>query len=153
MPEAVPTLLCLSEQDQMMGAALLEMLGTQGLQFTARALSQYTELEQLFMLAIMGHLAPSGNVLSVNGLGWSVLDSGSSRHIHPDAVITDSDHSVSLTGFDHSQQWTSGSGYLPVCFLSRETGSRVAHDITGVDVMKGLVHPILSMGRLIQQVL
>ena len=42
MPEMVPTLLCLSEQDQMTGAALLEMLNTQGPRITAKALSQYT---------------------------------------------------------------------------------------------------------------
>ena len=44
------------------------------------------------MLAVMQYLATEDTVLSVNALGWSVLDSGSSRHIHPSAVVTDADH-------------------------------------------------------------
>ena len=123
MPEAVPTLLCLSEQDQMIGAALLEMLSTEGARFSAAALSKYSLPEQQSMLAFMEYLAPSKSVFMVNDLGWSILDSRSSRHIHPGAVITDSDHSISLTRADHSQQWTNGSGYLPVRFVSRTQAS------------------------------
>ena len=66
MPEAVPTLLCLSEQDQMIGAALLEMLRIERAQFAAAALSKYSRPEQQSMLAFMEYLAPSENVLLVN---------------------------------------------------------------------------------------
>ena len=150
LPVVIPTLLCLSTQDQMLGEALLMVLEKEGFQHTAAALSRYDGQEQVHMLAPIKRLAPSGNALAVNQLGWSGLDSGSSRHIHPDAVVTDADHTVSLTGFDSSQQWTSGYGYLPVQFLSRETGATVSQDVQSVVVMQNLVHPILLMGSLIR---
>lgn len=134
----------------MLGEALLMVLEKEGVQHTAAALSRYDGQEQVHMLALIKRLAPSGNALAVNQLGWSGLDSGSSRHIHPDAVVTDADHTVSLTGFDSSQQWTSGYGYLPVQFLSRETGATVSQDVQSVVVMQNLVHPILLMGSLIR---
>ena len=91
----------------------------------------------------------SYSVQLVDGRG-SILDSGSSRHIHPEAVVTDCDHSISLHGFDHPQQWTNCSGYLPVQWVSRETEASIAHDIDTVDHLDGLMHPILSMEKLIR---
>ena len=80
----------------------------------------------------------------------SVLDSGSSRHLHTQTLVTDPDDRVPLTGFDNSNQWTAGNGYLPCSFSDDRTDKEVLLDINDVDYMEGLSSDILSMGKLLR---
>ena len=56
----------------------------------------------------------NSKVMAVSNEEENILDSGSGRHINRKVRIMDPDASVSLTGFDDSQQWTKGSGFLPL---------------------------------------
>jgi hypothetical protein len=150
---AIPQLLVISDADYALQQGLMMILENQGAAELAKALSQYDHDTQLHMIALMQHSVSSSSrcCLSARDLMESVLDSGSSRHIHPRAVVTDAEQSVALTGFDHSLQWTEGGGYFPVKWLSRETGSSIAYDIEDVDCLSKLSHPIVSMGKLIRK--
>ena len=89
----------------------------------------------------------------VNSVGEeeTILDSGSGRHIDKRVRVTDPDHSVSLTGFDSSQQWTDGSGFLPMQFDDTLTDEQVKLDIEGVDNLSTVAAPILSLGKLLRE--
>jgi hypothetical protein len=71
VPAVILELLCLSNEDQMLGEALHMMLEIQGVQSTAEALNKYSEQEQLHLLAIMLYLAAgsSNKAMLVSELG------------------------------------------------------------------------------------
>jgi hypothetical protein len=151
----VPALLCVSAEDELIGQGLRAILHQDGSDALVSCLVQYEHSTQLQMLSLLQHACVNDEVstpaVMLTDANWSVLDSGSSRHLHPRSVVTDADHSISLSGFDRSQQWTEGCGYLPVEFLQRETGGTVAYDVDCVDHMSNLMHPILSLGKLVRQ--
>ena len=60
----------------------------------------------------------------------------------------DPDASVSLTGFDDSQQWTQGSGFLPLEAHDEFTNEDFKFDIVGVDQLDTLTSSIFSLGKL-----
>ena len=150
----LPTLLCLSQSDSLLQQSLVQMLTVDGEQSVATSISQYEKCIQVHMLALLKHYSDNhpedGLSLLARQATWSVLDSGSSRHLHPNVTLTDSENRVSLTGFDKSRQWTEGIGYLPITWVSRESGGTVAHGIDSVDRLTGVMHPILSMGRMLR---
>lgn len=124
-----------------------------GVEGVTEVLMQYDLDTRVHMLALLQAHASGLPCLNSNyaDAGYSVLDSGSSRHIHPHATMTDAEQSVALSGFDKSVRWTEGGGYLPVQWISRESGETVAADITEVDILAQVAHPILSMGKLIRK--
>ena len=71
-----------------------------------------TDLPDAVAQECLGHLV-SHYVFNING-DYSVLDSGSARHLNNTAFVLDPENRSALTGFDGSVSWTSGSGYLPV---------------------------------------
>ena len=135
VPVPVPTLLCLSLADQHLQQGLLMIAEQQGSAAVAAALAQYDRSEQEHMISLIAHGSSKDGsaVMALQELSDSVLDSGSSRHIHPRTIVTDADMTVALTGFDQSTQWTQGGGYLPVEWISRETGNAVSYDVNDVD--------------------
>ena len=153
--ECIPqtVLMCLSREDWELQQGLVALASQQGTAAVAGALARYSRFEQEHMIALMRHAGSGGgnSVLSQQSLVDSVLDSGSSRHIHPQAVVTDAEATVALTGFDHSTQWTQGGGYLPVEWTSRESGNTVSYDVEDVDVLARVTQPILSMGKLVRK--
>ena len=110
----IPTLLCISDHDLLLQQGLISILQQQGVQAIASALQQYDRDTQVHMIALIKAASPPSLFMLAQELEESVVDSGSSRHIHPRVVITDAEQSVALTGFDQSTQWTTGVGYLPV---------------------------------------
>ena len=80
----------------------------------------------------------------------SILDSCSSRHIHPRVKMLDADEFFSLTGFDDSRQWTNGSGFLPLEVQDESSGTKVKVDIDHVDGLESVASPILSLGKLLR---
>lgn len=153
VPVPVPTLLCLSLADQHLQQGLLMIAEQQGSAAVAAALAQYSRSEQEHMISLIAHGSSKDGsaVMALQELSDSVLDSGSSRHIHPRTIVTDADMTVALTGFDQSTQWTQGGGYLPVEWISRETGNAVSYDVDDVDSLSRVSHPILPMGKLIRK--
>jgi hypothetical protein len=81
--------------------------------------------------------------------GWSVLDSGSSRHLNSRAHITDADDRKSLVGFNGSSAWSDGNGYLPLEFTDDGSGLSVKYDIPDVDSMQ-VRNNILCLGKLLR---
>ena len=81
----------------------------------------------------------------------SVLDSGSARHLSNRTRVINQDDKTPLTGFDGSQQWTEGNGYLPITILDHNSNSTAIVDIWDTDLMSSdLVTQILSMGKLLR---
>ena len=75
-------------------------------------LSTWSEADELKATILLKDF--SSKAMAINAEQESILDSGSGRHINRKVRILDPDTSVSLTGFDDSQQWTQGSGFLPL---------------------------------------
>jgi hypothetical protein len=79
---------------------------------------------------------------------YSILDSGSSKHLSNQTCVTDSESRSILTGFDGSTQWTEGHGYLPINIHDEYTRKVVPFDIGDVDLLShSLVSSILSLGK------
>jgi hypothetical protein len=110
----------------------------------ASYLSQLDLQQQLYCLALL-KTPPGGESDS-----WSVLDSGSSRHLHSTPIVTDSEDVKSLTGFEGSQGWTEGNWYLPVSLSDGSTGKEVKVDFDNIDKMTRIQSNILSMGKLMR---
>ena len=157
----IPVIICLSDEDAKMQAALVQMVLTDSAQ-ASNCIQLYSHNEQIHMLSLLSHWYHSGEHQGAQHQGGhtqqavmsalsSVLDSGSSRHISPEAVITDAEHTIPLTGFNNSQQWTDGSGYLPVTWKSVESDCNIRCDIDDVDILGNVVYPILSMGKLLRK--
>lgn len=82
----------------------------------------------------------------------SVLDSGSSKHLHTKVQVTHADDVTSLTGFDSSSSptWTQGNGYLPLIAKDMATGEKRAFDLYDSDKLSTVTLDILSMGKMIR---
>ena len=80
----------------------------------------------------------------------SVLDSGSAMHIHSDVTVTDHQRKAPLKGYDGSEQWTDGCGYLPIEVMDADSDDVLKIDIQDAHQCKAVITPILSMGRLIR---
>ena len=94
-------------------------------------LSTWSEADQLKATILLKDF--NSKVMAVSNEEENILDSGSGRHINRKVRIMDPDASVSLTGFDDSQQWTQGSGFLPLEAHDEFTNEEFKFDIVGVD--------------------
>jgi hypothetical protein len=100
--------------------------------------------EQQQMLLLLAE--PQQHIVNYAG---SVLDSGSSRHLSPMTQVTHSDDKLSLTGFDKSEAWTEGNGYLPLELHEARSDKPISMDLYDADKFNG-IEPILSMGKMIR---
>jgi len=83
-------------------------------------------------------------------LNGSIIDSGASKHVCKSIEIEDGTRSTRLCGFDGSQRWTEGKGYLPIQTLT-QSGNSVHLDINDADQYSGTETNLLSMGMLVVQ--
>ncbi len=139
----------LSETDKQIQDILVKKMGDLSSGDFASFLDSNPHEYQLLYLELIKHyFAKTYQILHLENT--SVLDSGSSRHIHRVVKITDPDNCQSLTGFDGSQSWTQGNGYLPLSFSDELSGKNAKIDISNVDQMMEVTNDILSMGQLIR---
>ena len=103
-----------------------------------------------FYMALLQHpdaqRAATVNVV----LNGSIIDSGASKHVCKNIEIEDATRSTRLCGFDGTQRWTEGKGYLPLQ-TSTQAGNAVHIDINDVDQYSGTETNLLSMGKLVVQ--
>ena len=85
-----------------------------------------------------------------HGGQYSVLDSGSSKHLSKETQIFDPHDRKSLTGFNGASTWTEGSGYIPIVMEDPATGNTIKHDIANAEAMSGIQSNILCMGKLVR---
>ena len=134
------------DEPQHMQQLLIHAMDHLGPQAVADVL---TELPDAVAQECLGHLV-SHYVFNIDG-DYSVLDSGSARHLNNTAFMLDPENRSALTGFDGLVSWTNGSGYLPVDLHDEWTGESLSVDITDVDIMSSdLVSNILSLGKLLR---
>lgn len=126
---------------------LLDYRSQAGDQGLAALIALFPMEQQLQMLELIKSHHDSAKCM----FSGSVLDSGSSRHLSPNTHVLDNESLVSLTGFDQSQSWTSGNGYLPIRAHDEHSDSSVQLDIQDADKMDGVAQPILSLGKLLRQ--
>ena len=77
----------------------------------------------------------------------SVLESGASRHVHPDVIITDMENRTRLSSFTGEDDivWTDGVGYIPCEFHDDLTSKPFKLDIDDADYVKGIPCTLISM--------
>ena len=147
---AIPELTALTTEEKTAQALLQIQQTSMEPSAFALHLSRLEPDHQIWCLSLLKHAAAQGGARTVSS-NWSVLDSGSSRHLHGDTHVLDPDDCKSLTGFNGSTEWTTGSGYLPLHMTDMNTDQSVKVDIDDVDTMQGLQSNILSMGKLIRK--
>ena len=81
----------------------------------------------------------------------SVLDSGSSKHLHSQVQVTHSDDLTSISGFESNTKptWTQGNGYLPLTACDTVTGQPRSFDVWDSDNLSTVAFDILSLGKLV----
>ena len=83
----------------------------------------------------------------------SVLDSGSSKHLHSQVQVTHSDDLCSIFGFESNTKptWTQGNGYLPLTACDTVTGQPRSFDVWDSDklITVTVTLDILSLGKLV----
>ena len=99
-------------------------------------------------LALLKHHYASGVMAVTEG---AILDSGSSKHLDTKVFAPNGDDRKSLSGFDNSQQWTEGNGYLPLTIRDHLTGEEAKIDIEDVDQLPQVTSRILSVGKLLRK--
>ena len=104
-PAAAPATVYLSDDDLKLQSALVT-LQQHSSDSLAQSLSMYERPQQMHMIRLLRFHHAGTCALALDAKSSSIVDSGSSQHINASPVITDAEHSVSLTGFDSSQQWT-----------------------------------------------
>ena len=146
---ALPIPEFLSDGDQQLQDLLIEQYENITQAAFARLIEECPlEMQVHFLTLLKSYFSHTHQVHQIENS--SILDSGSSRHIHRTVNVTDPANCQSLTGFDGSQAWTDGNGYLPLCFDDALTGKEAKIDIENVDRMPALNNDILSMGQLIR---
>ena len=113
-------------------AQLQQIQSTGGTAALVQAMQSMCYEDQIRMLSAL----VDGKVNYADHQG-SVLDSGSSRHLHPNTCVTQPDDSISLTGFNGDSTWMQGNGYLPLSLSDATTDTGVSHDIYDVDGQTG----------------
>ena len=105
--------------------ALLAARAKGGPAAVVQLLSELTIEEQLMLLQYVK--APASQVFYAG----SVLDSGSSKHLHKDVQVTQSDDLCSISGLnsDTSPTWTQGNGYLPLTARDNVSGQDRSFDV------------------------
>ena len=123
-----------------------------------RAIEDYKEMDpktlspglKAFYVALLQH-PDASRASSINMvLQGSIIDSGASKHVCKSIEIEDGTRSTRLCGFDGTQRWTEGKGYLPIQTLT-QAGNAVHLDINDADQYSGAETNLLSMGKLVIQ--
>ena len=127
--------------------ALLAARAQGGPDAIVQLLATLTMEEQLRLLQLMK--APTSPVLYAG----SVLDSGSSKHLHSQVQVTHSDDLTSISGFESNTKptWTQGNGYLPLTACDTVTGQPRSFDVWDSDKLSTVTVTldILSLGKLV----
>jgi site-specific DNA-cytosine methylase len=138
----------LSQQHQLMQYALMVLKAQMTDAEFSACLASRSLPDQQLQLGLIKHWYAANPVLLASA--GSVLDSGASRHLHPDTVVLDVDSKVSIEGFNGAVQWTTGNGYIPMECKDTVSGTVRPLDIGDSDSMEGLVYPLLSLGKLLR---
>jgi hypothetical protein len=132
--------------DSEVAVQLAALLDDAGPEYVADCLMDVKHEERKHCLKLLKNYF----ALGVTG-NYTVLDSGSARHLSSRTSVLNNEDKTALTGFDGSVQWTDGNGYLPIAFTDQLTGDTVSLDISDVDLMSDkLVSDILSLGKLLR---
>ena len=123
-----------------------------------KAIEDYKELDpsklstdlKAFYAALLQHPDAPRAAKTNMVLHGSIIDSGASKHVCKSLEIEDGTRSTRLCGFDGSQRWTEGKGYLPIQTLT-QGGNSVHLDINDADQYSGAETNLLSMGKLVIQ--
>jgi hypothetical protein len=110
LQQVAPVPTNLSQQDRALQCSLAIMTQQMPADDFKAMLAQYSLEQQLHMFGLLRgwyQMHPSCQVSAPSG---SILDSGSSRHLDPRVTVTNSEDTVTITGFDNSQHWTTGNG-------------------------------------------
>ena len=120
--------------------------------FSAMLQQEYTTDAMAEAISLMALYRPETPQLAVRQpvTICSVLDSGSAMHIHTEVKVTNKKKRYPLIGFDGSEQWTDGCGYLPIEVVDASTDEPVRIDIKDAHQCKAVSTPILSMGKLVR---
>ena len=84
----------------------------------------------------------------------SVLDSGSSKHLHSEVQVAHSD--IFTSGFsiyfsiDAKPAWTQGNGYLPLAERDAVTGQPSSYDVWCSGKLNTTPPDIMSLGKLVR---
>ena len=126
--------------------ALLAARAQGGPDAIVQLLVALTMEEQLQLLQLMK--APTSPALYAG----SVLDSGSSKHLHSKVQVTHSDDLISISGFNSNTTptWTQGNGYLPLTSCNTITGQPRSYDVWDSDKPGTVALDILSLGKLVR---
>ena len=102
--------------------------------------------EQLRLLQLMK--APTSPVLYAG----SILDSGSSKHLHSQVQVTHSDDLTSISGFESNTKltWTQGNGYLPLTACDTVTGQPRSFDVWDSDKLDTVALDTLPLGKFVR---
>ena len=132
--------------DELLTQATLVTLSGESPGKLAKAISQAQPEEQTLYLALLKHYY----VNRVKENEGTVLDSGSSKHLSPAVFAPDLEDRKSLSGYDNSQQWAEGNGYLPLQLQDSVTWEKVLLDVEDVDQLSNVSSQIMSMGKLLR---
>jgi hypothetical protein len=126
--------------------ALLAARAKGGPDNIVQLLAELTKEEQLLLLQHMR--APTSPVFYAG----SVLDSGSSKHLHTQVQVTHSEDRCSISGFESNTEptWTQGNGYLPLTARDTVTGQDRPFDVWDSDKLNTVALDILSLGKLVR---
>ena len=126
---------------------LVQMLEVQGPEHTAAFIEGLPEgaAEQAVMLLVKHYVYQVSEE-------YSVVDSGSAKHLSRHTHVLNREDRSILTGFDGSNQWTEGNGYLPITITDVNTNNESPLDVEDVDLMsQDLISNILSLGKLLRK--
>ncbi len=101
-------------------------------------------------LAVLDMLRKSTSPVMYAG---SVVDSGSSKHLHSKVQVMHQEDVSSLTGFGSSDKgvtWTEGNGYVPLRLRDELSGEMVDMDVNDAGKLSTVALNLLSMGKLIR---
>ena len=126
--------------------ALLAPRATGGPDAIVQLLAALTKDEQLMLLQHMR--APTSPVFYAG----SVLDSGSSKHLHTQVQVTHSEDRCSISGFKSNKDptWTQCNGHLPLTACDTVTGQDRPFDVWDSDKLNTVALGILSLGKLVR---
>ena len=139
----------LQAEDLLTQSLLVQQYESQSTEEFVNMLSEHEYDHQLWYLSLIKQWLEHGGAVN-HASHWSVLDSGSSKHLNASTHITDAEDRKSLTGFNGSTEWTQGNGYLPLTVTDDITGENAKLDMENVDTMEGLSSNILSLGKLLK---
>jgi hypothetical protein len=145
--ESIPVMEELTAEELETQATLVTLVNTAPDEL-AGAIAQAAPEEQTMYLALLKHHYASGVMAVTEG---AILDSGSSKHLDTKVFAPNGDDRKSLSGFDNSQQWTEGNGYLPLTIRDHLTGEEAKIEIEDVDQLPQVTSRILSVGKLLRK--